>query len=38
MAKVLNHRKDRKVFKLTASRTRKENVPSRIMMRGGVRH
>lgn len=29
---------DRKIFKRTASRTRKENIPSKIMPRGGVRH
>lgn len=38
MAKVLRHGKDRKIFKITASRTRKENIPSRVMMRGGTRH
>lgn len=38
MPKVMKRGKDRKIFKVTASRTRKENVPSRVMMRGGTRH
>lgn len=38
MPRKVGGRKDRKIFKVTASRTRKENIPSRILPRGGVRH
>lgn len=38
MRSKVNRKGDRKAFRITASRTRKENLTHRIVPRGGTRH
>lgn len=37
MKQKLTKNRDRKIFRKTAMRTRKENVPGKVLFRGGIR-